>query len=1289
MIPVWWQRAKQYFVEWESLTASQRESLLRRLMAEEPEVSRALERLLANADERTGPLDQPAFALIQSCLDFSLSGSEALLSAPPKEDTFPTSERFRVIRKLGSGGMGAVFEVFDNVLSARVAAKTLRRASPVGISLFKHEFRNLANIHHPNLVTLYEFFSQENTWFYTMDLVIGIDPLLYVHRLSTDTISEERIRLVRQLSRQLCRGIAAIHAAGKLHRDIKPRNILVTEAGRVVLLDFGLVRDTSSPDDAHLAGTASWMSPEQAKGTPLSTSSDWYAFGVVLYELLTGTLPPAAHSRLWGDPDTSQPVAPADMSPVPEELSALCMSLLELPAERRPTEQEILTCLGEPAEDEPLHLLSRSHETLSYLVGREAEVSALHRAYQQLEKGESVSVLIDGQPGIGKSALVHHFLNQVAEGPSVVVVRGRCYERESVPFNALDSMIDDLAPQLREHLRSALQELNSIDVAALCRVFPVLQWLDRTPREQTRSIDGLELQSRAFRALREIFVRLGRMKRVVCFIDDLHWGDVDSAFAIRELLLQPGAPTLLLIMTARPEEPYRSPCLQQLLDGAEGTTLEHRVEIHLSALPPSSAAELAGSLMAQSHPTEDVRELAESIARESGGNPFFISEIAQYAAGQTSPGSSLPRLSLQAIMSERVQRLPLPARRLIETVALAFQPLRSIDAISATAADDKSLNWIALLHANHFLRAPANSSFEYVEPFHDRVREVVIANIPVAAQREGHIRLAHTLEQSGHAGPETLALHFEHGGEMEVAGGYFEKAGRSAARALAFNRAARLFTRALELAKFTEPQQAEVTRELASSLANAGHGREAADVYARVAHEPTLEGLLSLSRSGYHYAASGHVDEGKRAFALVLRQVRLRLPLHPALASFLLMPVRLRLTGRRLQRSLPQRTPTTALQLARIDACWMIGTGLGLVELSTGALFTSYALHLALKAGEPFRIARSLSWEAAIRASQSKKGKTAAQGLFAVCRERVLQTMDPAPAAMLALTEGQAYFSNGRWTEALSSFEEARKLFENRCTGVAFELATLQGFKLQTLVYLGEYNALRTLTPELLDAARIHRDRYLETFIRGTIQPLLLLADDKPDQARESILRALSDWPARGYHLQHALVAQVRVAVELYGGENTSAAAYLRTEWPHIRRSYLLLNQNLRAKLLEARVRCALADARSGRGDNPERMIRRLAAEEEPYMTGCVLAFQAVIAKRDNKLMEAEDLFRSAIGSLEKWGMRDHAASAYFALAKLASPRTVEPPTEVSWFTEQKIHNPARWTKMRFPEPIA
>ncbi|HKC11468.1 MAG TPA: serine/threonine-protein kinase, partial [Vicinamibacteria bacterium] len=240
---------------------------------------------------------------------------------------FGGNERFLVQGQLGEGGYGVVYRALDRERNTPVALKILRHVTAKALVRFKQEFRALADVSHPNLVALYELSSHEDQWFFTMELVDGVNFLWYVRgdtytdessptsALSSPTSSAQsdffrsavdKIRVakgsptgalnpdrLRQALPQLAEGLLALHRAEKLHRDIKPSNVLVTREGRVVLLDFGLVTELA-PEPTHTleqAGTPVYMSPEQAAGLPLTEASDWYNVGSMLYEALTGCLP--------------------------------------------------------------------------------------------------------------------------------------------------------------------------------------------------------------------------------------------------------------------------------------------------------------------------------------------------------------------------------------------------------------------------------------------------------------------------------------------------------------------------------------------------------------------------------------------------------------------------------------------------------------------------------------------------------------------------------------------------------------------------------------------------------------------------------------------------------------------------------------------------------------------------------------------------------------------------------------------------------------------------------------
>src|SRR5262249_41072246 len=153
---------------------------------------------------------------------------------------------------------------------------------PADLHRFKREFRALADVNHPNLIGLHTLEADGGQWFFTMDLLAGTNFLSHVR--PGGVVDEGRLRAALA---QVVTGVMALHARGVIHRDLKPTNVLVTDEGRVVLLDFGLVveleRAGSSASSQQGAGTAEYMAPEQAAGLPVKAPADWYAVGVMLY----------------------------------------------------------------------------------------------------------------------------------------------------------------------------------------------------------------------------------------------------------------------------------------------------------------------------------------------------------------------------------------------------------------------------------------------------------------------------------------------------------------------------------------------------------------------------------------------------------------------------------------------------------------------------------------------------------------------------------------------------------------------------------------------------------------------------------------------------------------------------------------------------------------------------------------------------------------------------------------------------------------------------------------------
>ncbi len=200
------------------------------------------------------------------------------------------AQGYEVLGELGRGGMGVVYRARHLATGDVVALKTLQRLTPSALYRFKQEFRVVAGLAHPNLITLRELVSDGATWFFTMELLDGVDLRTHVQggpRTASRAadggvapLSAEALTRLPAALGQLAEGVAALHNAGVLHRDVKPSNVLVTPAGRVVLLDFGLAGERTPHGVYHtspgqVCGTVAYMAPEQAAGEALYPAADW------------------------------------------------------------------------------------------------------------------------------------------------------------------------------------------------------------------------------------------------------------------------------------------------------------------------------------------------------------------------------------------------------------------------------------------------------------------------------------------------------------------------------------------------------------------------------------------------------------------------------------------------------------------------------------------------------------------------------------------------------------------------------------------------------------------------------------------------------------------------------------------------------------------------------------------------------------------------------------------------------------------------------------------------------
>jgi len=203
------------------------------------------------------------------------------------------NDRYRLIAQQGSGGMAVIYKATDLALGRMVAVKILRPSltnDPEFLKRFRQEARNVANLSHPNIVTVHDVGQDGNTHYIVMEYVDGEDLKRLIRAGSPFSIDR-----ALSIAIKICAGVGYAHRAGLVHADVKPQNVLVTENDKVKVTDFGIAQALSATQPLErqriVWGSPHYFSPEQAQGEPPTPASDVYAIGIVLFEMLTGRLP--------------------------------------------------------------------------------------------------------------------------------------------------------------------------------------------------------------------------------------------------------------------------------------------------------------------------------------------------------------------------------------------------------------------------------------------------------------------------------------------------------------------------------------------------------------------------------------------------------------------------------------------------------------------------------------------------------------------------------------------------------------------------------------------------------------------------------------------------------------------------------------------------------------------------------------------------------------------------------------------------------------------------------------
>ncbi|WAS98059.1 serine/threonine-protein kinase [Nannocystis punicea] len=1213
--------------------------------------------------------------------------------------------RHELVRPLGMGGMGQVFEALAPD-GTTVALKIIRGTSPERLYRFKREFRSLSAVVHPNIVALYDLVHVDDGGgqglaFFTMELLRGAHFVSAVREEGTDEgpLDEAGLRRLQDALVGLACGLSCVHRHGLVHRDIKPSNVMITPAGRVVVLDLGLVRESrvasfdSLGENAPLLGTPLYMAPEQVvRSDDAGPAADWYAVGEVLWECLGGasrhagrTLVEVFERKLMEAPEPPSRRHPS----VPPHLDQLCVDLLARDPAARPNAGDVLVRLGRGD-------LVAIELTVQGLLGREHEARLLRD--QLVQTGRTGAVFVSGPSGFGKTTLVEHVLDVVRREDSVVAFSGSCSERESIPFKALDSAIDALSLYLCNTDADATAIARPDDLAALARLFPILRTVPAiraVDDARIETCDPIEVRRRAADSLAEVLTRIAARRPVVLALDDLQWADLDSVLFLEAVLLRRHPPPITLLGSHREgTEATRAPLahLWKSLEAADHIGLRR---VLVGPLSDEQSVALAARLLGG--PVDE--PVATRIAREAGGSPFFIGELVRYALAH---GGLDDGLSLDNLLRTHLQRLPLSAKRLVEVLAVAGGRLPrglAVDIVGA-AAGPVDRGTLARLRAEHLIRIADSSQDDVLETYHDRVREAAAQE---AAESHGsqlaaiHLAIGEALLRTGSADAATLAHHFRAANDAERATQFTLAAALEAARALAFDQAAELFRAALSIGGIDAATATHTRAHLAAALANAGRLHAAARVYTDAAHaDDTMASEAQrtewLRLATAHFLSTGHHDEGRAVLEELLPRVGLSLPRGTASTIAALLGQRALLAPRKLVLPAPGGRRLSELDAQRLDVCWTATRGLLYSDGISSALFHARHLRLALSSGDPLRAARAIGYEAYLRALM-KGGAADAEataifdGLEAAAEIRASAYV----RGMLAQYRAGAHQMLCRFEPAMASYERGIAILRDQCTGVMDEIAQMDAHRMMVLLYLGRIGELGDVAFRLLRECAERPNPYVEGFARGVLGNHVYLAQDQVDAAHEQLELYRRHAPKR-FEAHFFNCASKQTELLRYRGEAAEAWRQNQIDSAVVEKFPFFRVPFVKAEFYRSRAANALALAAQSQDPAPLLKIARTAAKQcfrvplpmsDAY--GHLTLASAAALEGASELAISE--LRHAVAVFERLAMASDLAACRRRLAVLlgGDEGSAQQHAADAWMAEQGVVRPDRFTDMIAP----
>ncbi len=752
----------------------------------------------------------------------------ATVAGLPVQPPSFASGRYVVRRVLPEGGQKTVYVVHDSALDRECALALIKTDAlePQELERFRREARAMARLDHPNVVTLYDIGEDGGRPFFVCQYITGGD-LRGALREAGGPLPIER---TLSIAEDLCRALAFAHGHGIVHRDVKPANIWLTSEDTAKLGDFGLavaLGQSRVTQAGTIMGTAAYMPPEQALGGEVTSQSDLYSLGCVLYELLSGRPPFLGDDALAviSQHVNTAPVAPSwHNAQAPGPLEALILRLLaKAPADRPASATAVLDELQriaaagvqpatEAAPAEPRRDLAGIE--WGRFVGRREELEQLKGALDGALSGKGALIFVAGEPGIGKTRLAEEF-GVYAGLRGAQVLSGRGYEGESsLPYTPFieglrqytRSRPDD---ELRTQLGPGAPEIATL-VSEIRTRFPDIK--------EAPKLDGEAERQRLFESVTEFLRNAATANPVVLFLDDLHWADKASLLLLQHLAQRTARDRLLILGAYRDMELDRTHPLSEVL-GALRRLPNYR-RVLLRGLPEETINDLLTAMDPSEEGAARREALAQALHQETEGNPFFIREVMAHLietgkiarengrwVGQVTSISELgiPE-GVREVVGRRLSRLTEGCNGML-TLASTMAGGFSWEALKAICAEPEAelLDLLEEALAAQLIMERKGEGGGRYDFTHALIRQTLYEELSTPRRVLLHRQIGEALENLYAANVEPhlaeLAHHFYQaapGGDVEKAIAYAKRAGDQAMAQVAWEAAAAHYERALE-----------------------------------------------------------------------------------------------------------------------------------------------------------------------------------------------------------------------------------------------------------------------------------------------------------------------------------------------------------------------------------------------------------------------------------------------------------------------------------------------------------